>query len=235
MRYGQFASHYLKQVALQGGKPVANAKVIHWGVNLDQFPYKTVAHNPKRLLYVGQIVPHKGVHTAIQAMRVLIKEYGCSSVKLTIVGGSLLPDYMSDMRHLVYSYGLQNNVHFTGFVPRERLPQIYQEHDILLFPSVWDEPFAITLLEAMSCGLAVVGTATGGSSEILQHEVNALVFPKEDARTCASHILQLLNDLEFFERIRKNGRRTVEERFRFEDMMDRIESSLCEVVARGGL
>ena len=129
------------------------------------------------------------------------------------------------------SLGLESNVRFAGFVSHENLPCFYQEHDILLFPSIWDEPFSITLLEGMSSGLAVVGTATGGSLEILENDVNALVFPKEDAKACSTQILRFMAAPELYERIRGNGRCTVEERFRFEDMIDKIEDSLGRVVA----
>jgi len=83
----------------------------------------------------------------------------------------------------------------------------------------------------MSCGLAVVGTATGGSSEVLEHEVNALIFPKEDARAFANHVRRLLDHPLLFERIRKNGRRVVEDRFRLETMTDRIERTLLQIAA----
>ncbi len=232
LRHVQFASLYLKQFALQAGKPVGEAKVIHWGVDANQYSYdKSVPHNPKQLLYVGQIVRHKGVHTAIQALKVIVQQPGYESATLTIVGGTIVPDYEAYVRGLVYSLGLESRVLFTGLIRRESLPPIYQEHDILIFPSVWDEPFGITLLEAMSSGLAVVGTDNGGSRDILEDEVNALVFPKEDTGACAMQVLRLMEDSELFERIRKHGRRMVEEKFRFESMMDKIERSLNEAIA----
>lgn len=230
LRHSQFASQYLKQFALQAGKPVADAKVIHWGVDINRFPYKRTVHEPKRLLYVGQIAPQKGVHTAIEAMRVLIKKWRYPSSKLTIVGGSILSDYSKYVQDLVRLYDLEENITFVGFVQREQLPSIYHNHDILIFPSIWDEPFSITLLEAMSCGLAVVGTATGGSSEILQHEVNALVFPKEDAEACAAQMLRLMEDLKLFEKIRQNARHIIEEKFNFKSMLEKVENSIYEVV-----
>ena len=95
-----------------------------------------------------------------------------------------------------------------------------------MFPSMWDEPFSITLLEAMSSGLAVVGTNTGGSSEILKDEVNALVFPKGDAEACARQVTRLIQTPALFERIRRNARRTIEAEFRLETMIDRIDQTL---------
>lgn len=230
LNHVQFASHYLKKSASQAGRYLPGAKVIHAGIDAGQYPYKKVTHSPRRLLYVGQIVSHKGVETAIRAVETLVHQHGPQSVTLTIVGGSIIPSYESHVRDLVSSLGLEDNISFTGTMPRESLPAVYQEHDILIFPSTWEEPFGLTLLEAMSSGLAIVGTGTGGSGEILQDGVNALLFPKEDAIACASQILSLLADPELFETIRQNGRRTVEQKFRFESMMEKIESSLHEAV-----
>ncbi len=232
LRNVQFASQYLQGFALQTGMQVKRAKVIHWGVDVNQYPYRRVPNNPKRLLYVGQIVRHKGLHTAVEALRLIVQQHGYRSVFLTVAGGTIVPDYEAYVRRLVSSLNLESNVHFLGFVSHESLPSVYQEHDILLFPSVWDEPFGITLLEGMSSGLAVVGTGTGGSSEILEDEVNALLFPKEDAKACSTQILRLMEDSELFEKLRRNARRTVEERFRFADMMNKIEDSLQSVVER---
>jgi glycosyltransferase involved in cell wall biosynthesis len=228
LRHVQFASQHLKHAAVQAGKPADHAEVIHWGVDVQRFSYKRTCNNPKRLLYVGQIVPYKGVHVAIAAMNALVRKHGIVSAQLTLAGGSQRPDYLLEMQRLVESYGLGDHVHFTGLLPRELLPQVYHEHDILVFPSIWDEPFSITLLEAMSSGLAVVSTGTGGTQEVLGDNVNALIFPKEDAEACASQILRLFSDQELFDKVRRNGRRTVEEKFRFESMMDSIERSLLE-------
>jgi len=142
---------------------------------------------------------------------------------LTIVGG---PDYENRIQRLVSSLGLEDNVRFTGLVPRDQLPSVYGEHDILLFPSVWAEPFGLAVLETMSSGLAIVGTATGGSREILKNEDNALTFPKEDVSACAEQVIRLLQDRELLERLRGNGRRTVEDHFRLDQMIDKIDVAL---------
>ena len=219
----QFASRFLKQAALAAGRPVADAEVIHWGVDVERFPFNETARHPRRLLYVGQVTSLKGVHTAVEALKLLVQQPRHRATALTIVGG---PDYDERIHRLVSALGLEAHVRFTGLIPREQLPAIYREHDVLLFPSVWDEPFSITLLEAMSCGLGVVATNTGGSPEILEDEVNALVFPKADAVTCARQTARLLDTPELFEQIRRAARRTVEAGFRLDRMVDRIDLAL---------
>lgn len=228
----QLASDYLKQALRCSENAEADSKVIHWGIDIRQFPYKQVCQPPRRLLYVGRVVPEKGVHTVIEALGLLAQQPGYESLRLTITGGSSMTDYETRLRTRVQALGLGKNVEFTGPVSREKLPAIYQQHDLCIFPSVWNEPFSITLLEALSSGLAVVGTNTGGSAEILRHETNAMVFEKDDARACAQHLHRLLEQPQLFEEIRLNGRRTVEQHFRIEQMIETIEEALHEAVAK---
>ena len=155
-----------------------------------------------------------------------MKQDGHESATLTIVGDSPLRDFKTQLREKVAANKLEEQVHFVGQVRREEMPQIYQDHDVLIFPSVWAEPFSITVVEAMASGLAVVSTLTGGSDEILEDNVNALVFEKENAEECAACLAKLLSDKCLFERVRRQGRSAVEQEYRLEQMVDRIEQSL---------
>lgn len=224
LRHVQFCSLYLKNDALLKGVPVEKAEVIHWGTNASLAPLDSSAA-PRRLLYVGQIVPNKGPHIAIEALSLLARE-GCAEVTLTLVGGSVQPEYEASVRQLAVERGLGERCRFAGVVPRQDLLPLYSQYDILVFPSSWEEPFAITPLEAMASGLVVVGTTTGGSGEIFQDGVNALTFVKDDAVDCARQIKRLLGDEALFRDIRKSGQETIRARFGFDVMVDKIEHSL---------
>ena len=226
LQHVQFASHYLKEATLEAGVPVAWAEVVHWGIDVEKFPYKAASDEPTRLLFVGQVAPHKGVHTALEALKILVHDHGRSDLTLTIVGGCVSQTYESELRRSVQTLRLESKVEFAGPVAHEHLPGVYGAHDILLYPSVCDEGLGIGILEAMASGLVVLGTASGGSAEILEHETTGLVFPKEDAVTCAAYVLRLIGDPGLFERLRRNGRRKVEERFRVERVRNEIERSL---------
>src|SRR6185295_4073219 len=93
----QFASGYLKQEALAAKRAVSNAEVIHWGVDVDRFRFKDGTGNSKRLLFVGQLTPLKGVETAVQALSLIVQQRCYRSTTLTIVGG---PDYGNRVRRL---------------------------------------------------------------------------------------------------------------------------------------
>jgi glycosyltransferase involved in cell wall biosynthesis len=229
----QFVSQYLKEETIKSGKPVTNAEVIHWGIDVAKFPFKRAVDRPSRLLFLGRFSPEKGLPTLIEAMRMLVWEHRCTQLKLTLLGGNDVdPQHCDAMKRLVSSSGLDSNVEIKGSLPREELPNIYGEHDILVFPST-REAFGITILEAMSSGLVVVGTATGGSAEIMKDEVNSLVFPRDNPEACAAQILRLMNDPNLYERLRQAGRRTVEEKFQLRATIDRVERSLLAALTAG--
>lgn len=227
-----FTSQYLKNMAIKVGQPVAQAAVIPWSIDIRRFSFKKAnRQNPSRLLYAGQIRPQKGVDIAIEALGILKQEHGYDDLSMTIAGDDkAFPDFAAYLHDLAATKDVLNNLVFAGYIPSEKMPDLYQAHDILVFPSVLEEPLTISLLEAMSCGTTVVSTASGGNAEILKDEYNALIIPKENPRQCAQQILRLLKDPELFESLRVKARKTIEERFELEQSINSLESVLKRAV-----
>jgi glycosyltransferase involved in cell wall biosynthesis len=119
-------------------------------------------------------------------------------------------------------------VRFLGRVPRDQIAAIYREHDVLVFPSEWQEPFAIAPLEAITAGMAVAGTITGGSGELFRDGETAMVFEAGNAQACADAIRRLAADRELFETIRANASREVAAHHTLDAMVDAIESNLLK-------
>jgi len=225
----QFASRHLHQATTAAGRGEENCVVIPWGVDTRLFAYRPRRRgSPLRLLYAGQIGPHKGLHTAIQAVRLLADRL---DVELTVAGGSIFPRYERQVRALADHPTTRDRVHFVGNVPRPRAAALHHEHDIFVFPSIWDEPFSLALLEAMAAGTVVVGTSTGGSGEVLAHEQTGLVFARSDAAGLAGAIARAAADETLCERLRKHARRTVQQQHELSAMIDRIEAALRQRVA----
>jgi glycosyltransferase involved in cell wall biosynthesis len=227
-----FCSDFIRQTAVQHGIPFAprHSVVVHWGVEPGQFEVSPRDRWPiKRLLYVGQIIPQKGIHTAITAFAQVAKERGFENLTFSLAGGGMHPEYEAKLRAMPEPLGVARRVHFFGQVPRAELPRIYGEHDVLVFPSEWDEPFAITPLEAIHCGLAVVGTTTGGSGELFRNRETAMTFRAGDAADCARAIRELCADRELLETITRNARRVVQEQHTLEKMVDVVEAGLQQL------
>jgi glycosyltransferase involved in cell wall biosynthesis len=121
---------------------------------------------------------------------------------------------------------------FKGNVPREQMPQVFAEHDVLVFPSIWPEPLARVVQEAMACGLVVIGTTTGGTPELLQDGKNGLTFPAEDARQLATKIELVVKDRDLRARLAAAARQTIEQRFTLGHMVDQIEGIFAQLVAQ---
>jgi glycosyltransferase involved in cell wall biosynthesis len=203
--------------------------VAHWGIELKNFTAMPRPRWPvKKLLYAGQLISQKGVHTAIAALGLLAKENDFSELTLTLAGGGLAPDYEKKIRALPAQLGIADKVVFLGQVARADLPRVYAEHDVLVFPSEWDEPFAITPLEAIHSGLAIVGTTTGGSGELFRNRETAMTFAAGDAVDCARAIRELCADeaKALFQKISANAQREVREKHTLDAMVDKIERSL---------
>ena len=229
-----FASEFLRHGAASAGIPVApeTSTVAHWGIDPKLFAAAAPVSRPwppRRLLYAGQLIPQKGVHTAIAALGLLATEPEFAGMTLTIAGGGMHPDYEKGLRAMPAQLGIANRVTFLGKVPRTELPGIYARHDVLVFPSEWEEPFAITPLEAMASSLAVVGTVTGGSGELFRDRQTAMTFSTGDAADCARAIRELCQDRALWESISTNGKNEVAAKHALDGMVDGIEASLKRV------
>jgi glycogen synthase len=230
-RHVQFASQFLRDVTARAiTTDQTGWEVIRWGIDTETFGPSPCAPTVSRLLYVGQVLPHKGVHTAVQAVQILRQEFGFSEITLSIVGPSTANEYVSKLQAEIAACDLTEHVHLCGQVDRSRLPQIYRDHDLVIFPSMWQEPFSITLLEALSSARPIVSTLTGGSGEILVAEVNALIFEAGDARSCATQIVRLITDTSMSARLAAAGRRTVAENYTMRKMVDRLENGLFKAL-----
>ena len=227
-----FASEFLRSLAQKSGIRSAEktSVVTHWGIEPGQFTAAPRERWPvRRLLYAGQMIPQKGVHTAIAAFARLAQEPGFEALTFTLAGGGMHPDYEKKLRALPAQLGVEGRVNFLGKVPRAELPRVYAEHDVLLFPSEWDEPFAITPLEAIAAGLAVVGTTTGGSGELFRNRETAMTFRAGDAADGARALRELCRDRELFEKISRNTQREVREKHTLDAMVDAVEKSLRQI------
>ena len=155
--------------------------VIPPGIDINFFrPYKEQdilleKYNIKesnRILFVGNLIPRKGLDDLFLAYRLLRQRgYNCC---LIIVGEG--PE-KRHLQQLMKKLRLQD-VYFLGRVPNEDLPYIYSSSDIFVLPSL-QEGLGIVLLEAMSCGLPVVASNVGGIRDVIKKEVGLPIPPRD--------------------------------------------------------
>ena len=224
-------SQSLREDYLQAATPLEHTRVIYQGAELDNFTLKPEPgslHQPARLLYVGQLHDYKGVHVAVDAIALLTKKG--FQLTLTIIGAGD-SEYENRLREQTAELDIGEQVRFLGKLPRDQLPAQYQQHDVLIFPSLWDEPFGLTHLEAMACGTPVISTRCGGAGEFLRDGRNALTFAAGNAEQLAERVIELLEKPELRKAIAVGGRREVERNFDFERYARDLETFLLNTIA----
>jgi glycosyltransferase involved in cell wall biosynthesis len=107
--------------------------------------------------------------------------------------------------------------------PKEKMGELYANADIFLFTSIWQEPFGRVLVEAMASGVVVIGTATGGSGEILLDGKTGLTYPPGDSEALAERIFSLYSDRKMYDLLSSEGRKFAIEKFSIERMVNEIE------------
>ena len=191
-----FCSRALRELTAAKGYPVSHGEVIYCPVDTARFCGDPVpANRPlRKLLYVGRLAEDKGVMTALQAMALVQGDF---PGELHVFGKGDA-DYAAKLKAFVDERRLPVCFHSAG--PAE-MPAVYRAHDALLFTSEWEEPFALTPLEAMASGLPVIGTMTGGSPELFRQGENALTYTAGDAAGLAQCIRALAANAEMRARL----------------------------------
>lgn len=143
-------------------------RVVYNGVDTTHFrPQPVDEYDGRRIVYLGRITPEKGLTTLLEAFHNLT---ACrDDVELRIVGGGTDiqdDDYASKLRSAA-----EEGPGTVVFVPHvQDVRPILSAADLLVLPSEWGEPFGRVLIEAMACGIPVIGTRDGGISEVLGSE-----------------------------------------------------------------
>ncbi len=219
---------------LAAGVPIRHAGVIHTGIPVEpffkdrKFGNLSNGEGPLKLIFAGRLSPDKGVHTAVQALSRLLQDMPGLNIELTLAGGGS-GTYVDRLRVMVREAKLQDRVTFKGKVPAEQMPALFGEHDILLVPSIWDEPFARVVLEGMLSGLAVIAAESGGTPEILKSGRNGLLCKPDDPAALAGCLQQLASDPHKRIALARAGQNTILDHYTLDAMLDRIEALLAEV------
>jgi len=200
--------------------PAARVTVLPWPVPdaaLRAVPPERGQSRATRLLFVGSLAPEKGPRVLIEAFRAAWRER--SDLTLTLVGDAV----REEVRRL-HEAAAGLPVSFRGRLAHEDVLKEYTRHDVLVFPSVWDEPFAIVPLEAAAMGLAIVATTAGGTPEAIADRRTGLLVPPGDPEALARAILELTGDPALSRALGTAGQDHVRRTYDFTAFMARLEA-----------
>ncbi len=157
---------------------------------------------PLRILFLGNIIERKGLHTLLKAIR-----FQPSTLKLDVVGSlESEPKYAKTMQSYVAGNGLSSIVTFHSSLDNEPLKKILKAAHVLIVPSSY-EGFGIVYLEGMGFGLPAIGTTAGAASEIISNNETGYLINPNDFATLATHIDWLSQDRALLTKLSINARR----------------------------
>jgi glycosyltransferase involved in cell wall biosynthesis len=197
---------------------------IYNGVDTKQFSKRSTPNSVKLkkkygrskiILTLGNIIKQKGYHLLIEALpKILEKE----EVKLVIVGDG---KYLEELKRLSKKEGVDSNIVFTGKVNRSELTDYYNIADIFAFPTLRGEGLPYVLIEAMSCGLCVVSSPSGGVVDIIEEGKTGKFVKVGNLRRLSETLIKLLKDKKERELLGKNARREVLSKFDVRQMVNK--------------
>ena len=166
---------------------------------------------PPCIGYIGQIEPGKGVDLLIRAFRSISPPL---SGELRIYGDlSKNPEFGAMLVRLAAD---EPNVKFMGGFERSQLAEVLSTIDVVAVPSVWSESFGLVILEAFAALKPVVASNVGGIPELIENEVNGLLFERGDVTSLAKALSRCLQDAPLPSRLRDGIKpvRTINEEVR---------------------
>ena len=186
---------YLKNIILDLGVEEKKVHIINNGVDLASFEKAEPFDHPRPyILALGNLIHRKGFDILMRAYSDLDQK----KFDLIIAGDGR---ERSALEQQASQLGVADRVFFVGFVQGQKKIDLFGSAEFLVCPSR-SEPFANVILEALAANLPVVASAVDGNTELILHEQNGLLFPKEDEQALAQIMSTLMRKPQFLTKLR---------------------------------
>ena len=204
-----------RKFCLEAGLDGDKIEVIPFGVDTDFFRPLDVYKDETifQILSVGYLIERKGFEYLIRAMPLVLEKH--KQARLKIVGSGPLE---SKLKELIYELDLGDEVEIVNNVSDEELLMIYNSSDLFVLPSIVDsqgntEGLGVVLLEAMACGLPVIGSDVGGIPDIIEDNKTGIMISEKDISGISGAILKLIENENYLEKLSIQGYDIVRDRF----------------------
>jgi glycosyltransferase involved in cell wall biosynthesis len=227
-------SAYSARQLLDLGVQESNITVVYNGVEPSEYPAGGLAERARArqalglkpdsfvLLYLGRIHPDKGIEILIEAIR---RSRSVADTELLVIGRSWTEGYRASLETL--SAGL--TTHWRPEQPDVVTP--LHAADLVVVPSVWQEPFGRVAIEALATGRPVLASRSGGLVEVFTGPFERFLVPSGDSAELAARIDSLRHWRTEEPELAEACVEFVHENFEMATMVDKIEAQLVEAVA----
>lgn len=193
--------------------------VIPNGIDLKQFKNLPKKYNEKKeikILFVGSLIPVKGVKYLIESMKIVRNKY--INTNLVIVGDGT---DKHELKKLVDELNLHDCVSFIGEVPIHKISYYMAKSDIFVLPSL-SEGLPLVILEAMASGLPIIASNVGGIPSLIQNEINGFLVEPKKPDKIAERVIYLLKNEDVMNQFSENNKIVVK-KYEWEEVVLNIE------------
>jgi glycosyltransferase involved in cell wall biosynthesis len=203
---------------------------IHLGIDTKAFaPRQAPRHDRPTIVFVGKIVRNKGVEELVEAAAVLAKDI--PGLRLRLIGAGE-PGLIGHLKEMALRHEASGLLDFAGFRSKDALPDELSRAHVFAAPSHYEGGPGFVYLEAMACGLPVIGCSGSGVDEIVASGQTGILVPPGDVKALEAALRKVLLDEPLRRQMGVNAREYV---LRHADSMDcvrRLEAFYISVVQR---
>ena len=197
-------------------------------LSVDSISRRSRRPGPLQLLFLGIVVPRKGLLPLLEALAGVDRELW----RLTVAGSlDFDPAHAAAVRTQVDELGLTDSVRFVGPCSADRLAEIMSACHLFCMPYAY-EGFGIALLEGMAFGLPAIGCRDGAAGETISHGSNGFLLAADDLAGLAPLVVQLQHDREALLQLGLAARQTYAGRPGWQDSVAVIDAFLAEMKSR---
>jgi glycosyltransferase involved in cell wall biosynthesis len=214
-------SNYLQKILLKYAPTLTNAKIVHNGIDLDEFNINNVklsknavlknmgfTGTEKMIFCAGRLVQGKGQDNLIRIFSCIAKKM--NDTVLIIAGDG--PDLLR-LKKITKENFIDDKVRFLGALSRKDIATYYSSSDLFILLSRLNETFGIVFIEAMALGTPVIGSNLGGVPEVIENGVNGITINHLNHTEIENVIIKVLTNNDFSNRLVSNGYKSVKDKF----------------------
>ena len=219
-----FVSQYLEGEAIENVSDLPNTCVVYNGADRRVFyPRDGVAeaNEVPTILLASRLVPDKGAHVFVEAMREL--EHRRVAAKGIIVGASKFGGSKDTPYVRQLHKDAPSNIVFHPYCIGAELGDVFRSADLFCLPSIWQDPFPLAPLEAMACRLPVVATRSGGIPEAFR-DGGAIIVPRNSVPDLADALQKLIEDPTLRQSLAQSGEESFQRNFTWSAVRQQYQS-----------
>jgi glycosyltransferase involved in cell wall biosynthesis len=231
-------SKVTKEYLARNGLKDDKIEIIFNGIDSELFEIKDVSKDIRRELKIegktkligciGRIIPEKGQKSFLLSIPGVIKKY--PEAFSLIIGDVFLKEeaYKEELLEIIKKNGLEERIKFMGF--RKDIGDVIRSLDLVIFPSVAQEAFPLSVLEAMALGKPVIASNIGGVSEIIEDGITGMLIEPNHPEQITDRILHLLSNQEIYSSIAQKAKEVVTERFSLQKYVAAMEEAFTRAL-----